>query len=142
MTNPESEIRDLLSERTEATRNKDIGSLMESFAPEVLSFDVIDPLQYKGSNAINERMEQWFSTFEGSIGFEVNDLQITANDDIGFCSGLNHVHGTKIDGDVLDMWWRSTLCLKKINGKWQIMHQHNSVPFNTETGKASLDLKP
>lgn len=142
MTNSESEIRDLLNKRTEATRIKDVGSLMESFASDVLSFDVIDPLQFKGSKAIKERMEQWFSTFEGSIDLDINELHITANDEIGFCSGLNHVHGTKTDGVVLDMWWRSTLCLKKINDKWQILHQHNSVPFNTETGKASIGLKP
>lgn len=142
MTNSESEIRDLLNKRTEATRRKDVGALMESFDSDVLSFDVIDPLQFKDSAAIKERMEQWFSTFEGSIDLDINDLHITANDEIGFCSGLNHVHGTKLDGVVLDMWWRSTICLKKINGKWQILHQHNSVPFNTETGKASIGLKP
>jgi hypothetical protein len=25
---------------------------------------------------------------------------------------------------------------------WMVTHEHNSVPFDAETGKASLDLKP
>jgi ketosteroid isomerase-like protein len=40
------------------------------------------------------------------------------------------------------MWVRATLCLRRIDGKWMIAHEHQSVPFDVETGKASLDLKP
>jgi ketosteroid isomerase-like protein len=36
----------------------------------------------------------------------------------------------------------STVCLRKIGGKWTVTHEHNSVPFDPETGKPSLDLKP
>jgi len=40
------------------------------------------------------------------------------------------------------MWWRSTVCYRKTEGSWKITHEHNSVPFNVETGKPSLDLEP
>jgi hypothetical protein len=40
------------------------------------------------------------------------------------------------------MWWRATVCYRKIDGKWMITHEHASVPFNVESGKASLDLTP
>jgi ketosteroid isomerase-like protein len=40
------------------------------------------------------------------------------------------------------MWWRVTVCYRKIDGRWKIAHEHNSVPFNVNNGKASLDLKP
>ena len=40
------------------------------------------------------------------------------------------------------MWVRTTVCFRKIDGTWLITHEHNSVPFNPETGKASLDLAP
>jgi len=37
---------------------------------------------------------------------------------------------------------RATVCYRKIDGKWMIVHEHFSVPFDMETLKASLDLKP
>jgi len=40
------------------------------------------------------------------------------------------------------MSWRATLCRRRIDGKWMVTHGHSSVPFDMESGKASLDLKP
>jgi ketosteroid isomerase-like protein len=40
------------------------------------------------------------------------------------------------------MWLRSTVCYRKIDGRWLVTHQHSSVPFDGETGKASLQLEP
>lgn len=34
------------------------------------------------------------------------------------------------------------MCCRKIDSKWMIVHEHDSVPFDMETGKASIDLKP
>lgn len=47
--------------------------------------------------------------FQGSIGYEMRDLSITASDDVAFCNKLNLVSATKADGGKLDMWWRDTL---------------------------------
>jgi len=38
--------------------------------------------------------------------------------------------------------WRSTLGLQKLGGEWQVSHSHTSVPFDTETSRALLDLRP
>ena len=69
-------------------------------------------------------------------------MNITAGDDIAFAHGLCLVSATKTDGGPLDMWWRSTICFRKIDRNWMITHEHNSVPFDPKGGKASLDLKP
>ena len=39
-----------------------------------------------------------------------------------------------------DMWWRATVCCRKINGEWMITHERSPVPFDVESDKASLDL--
>jgi ketosteroid isomerase-like protein len=36
----------------------------------------------------------------------------------------------------------ATVCFHKIDAKWMVTHEHNSVPFDVESGKASLDFKP
>jgi hypothetical protein len=39
------------------------------------------------------------------------------------------------------MWVRATLGYQRESGTWLITHALNSVPFDPETGRASLDLE-
>jgi uncharacterized protein (TIGR02246 family) len=137
-----AQIRRLMDDRVEAVRAKDVNASMSAMVPDILSFDVVNPLQYIGSDALRNRTEEWFASFQGPIGYEMRDLSITANDKLAFCHSLNHVSATKTDGVEIDMWWRATVCCRNIGGKWMITHEHNSVPFDVKSGKASLDLKP
>ena len=136
------QIRTLIDEWAKAVRAKDASGSLSNYAPDVLLFDVIGPLRYIGLDAARKRSEQWLSSFRGPLGYEVRDLTIAAGDDVAFCHSLNHVSGTTMDGQELDMWWRSTICFHNIDGKWMVTHGHSSVPFNVESGIASLDLKP
>ncbi len=111
-------------------------------APDILTFDVVNPLQNIGSDASRKRVEEWFASFQGPINYETRDMNITAGDDVAFSHSLCHVGATKVDGGHLDMWWRSTICFRKIDGNWLVTDEHNSVPFDPKSGKASLDLKP
>jgi len=135
-------IRDLIHNRLEATRNRDIEGALASYAQDVISYDVVDPLVYRGKDEIRKRLKEWVSSFSGPIGLEISDLKICNNTGLAFCHGLCHVSATTNDGKNLAMWWRETSCLTKTEGIWTITHIHSSVPFNVETGKASLDLTP
>jgi len=135
-------IRELIERRVEAIRVKDVEGSTSMMTPDYLLFDVIEPLRSNGAKAASDRAGEWFATFRGPIGYEIKDLQIAAGSEIAFSHGLNHVSATKTDGSPLDMWWRSTVCYRKIDGAWRITHEHNSVPFNVTNGKASLGLKP
>ena len=137
----EAQIRALMDDRAKAVRAKDVNGAISSIAPDILSFDVVGPLQRFGSDAL-ARAEEWFSSFQGPIGYEIRDLNINVGDDVAFAHGLSHVSATKTGGGQLDMWWRTTLGFRKLDGKWMVTHEHNSVPFDVESGKASLDLKP
>ena len=86
--------------------------------------------------------EEVFSSFQGPIGYEIHDLNITVGDDVAFAHSLNRLSGTMNNGQKTDLWLRSTACFRKINGKWLIVHTQVSVPVDLEHGKAVLDLKP
>lgn len=138
----EGQIREMIDTLLAAESAKDVDGSVAPYIKDVVSYDLIDPLQYNGVDTIRERLNQWFSSFDGQIVIEFRDLKVTAGNDVAFCHGLHHVNGTKKDGAKLEMWWRTTLCLSKIDEKWTITHSHDSVPFNMETGMSSLDLKP
>jgi ketosteroid isomerase-like protein len=126
----------------DAIRSKDVNAITAQYAPDVLAFDLLPPLQYSGADAIRKRVSEWFSSFQGSIGFEMRNLSITAGDDVAYCYSLNGVSGTTKGGAKVDMWWRATNCFRKIDGTWLVMHGHSSEPFDMKSGKALLDLKP
>jgi uncharacterized protein (TIGR02246 family) len=141
-TGNEAQIRALNEEWAEAIRTKDPVALMSRHTPDALLFDLIDPLQYVGKDAATKRAEQWLSSFEGPVSFEYRDLAISAGDGVAFSHSLNHVAGTTVKGQEISMWWRATVCYRKIEGTWRVTHEHCSVPFDMESGIASLQLEP
>jgi ketosteroid isomerase-like protein len=138
----ESEIHAVMDNLANAIRAKDVDALMAHYAPDVLTFDLLPPLQYQGADAVRKRVSQWFSSFRGPIGLEMLNLSITAGDDVAFCSSLNGSTGTNKDGAKIEMWWRATNGFRKVDGKWLVTHGNSSEPFDTASGKALVDLKP
>lgn len=138
----ENEIHAVMDDLANAIRAKDVDALMAHYAPDVLTFDLLPPLQYQGADAVRKRVSQWFSSFQGFIGLEMRNLSITAGDDVAFCSSLNGSTGTNKDGAKIEMWWRATNGFRKVDGKWLVTHGHSSEPFDTASGKALIDLKP
>jgi len=138
----EAELRALLAEVSAATRAKDAAAIVARYTADVLAFDVVEPLQYRGSDEVRRRAQEWLVSWRGPIEFEMRDLVISVSGESAFCHSLNHVAGTKTDGGAVDMWWRATTGFGKRDGEWVVTHLHSSVPFDMETGKASVTLKP
>lgn len=138
----ENQIRGLIDDWVKAVRARDIKGVMSHYAPHFVSFEVVPPLQYTGVDEYRKNWEEWFSTTQGPIGYELRDLSITASDDVGFSHSLNRISETKLTGERTDTWLRATFCYRKIDGKWMVTHEHISVPFYMDSGKAALDLNP
>ena len=139
----EAQIRQLIGDRTEAIRAKDVDAAMASYAPDLLLFDLAPPLQYRVAAVNRKSLKEWFASFQGPVGYEIRDLTVAASDEVAFGHGLSHMSGTRTDGTETDVWVRTTLCLRRIDGKWMITHEHVSVPFEmTPPFRASLGLKP
>jgi uncharacterized protein (TIGR02246 family) len=139
--NNENQIRKLIEDRVAAVHTKNVNALLSNIAPNVLSFDVLNPLHNSGVDKVRERVEKWISTYQSAIGYEIRDLNITSGDEVAFCHYLYHVTGTQTSGSKVDMWVRATECFRKIDGQWLVTHEHQSVPFDPETSRASLNLK-
>ncbi len=138
----EAAIRGIINDRVRAIRDRDLDGVTAHHAPDVLTFDLLDPLRYAGTETVRERVEAWFSSYVGPIGYDIRDLDITAGEEVTFCHYLYHVSGTLKTGAGVSMWCRATSCLRNLDGVWRITHEHQSVPFDPETGQASLNLEP
>lgn len=136
------EIEALLNNRAEAVKAKAIEKVAMFYQEELRVFDLVEPLERQGRAEMIDRLKQWLSSFKEIQEYSFNDLIIYSSDTLAVCSLFNHVIAVKPDQTILDMWWRESLGLKKINGEWSIIHTHSSVPFNPENGMASMGLKP
>lgn len=140
--NDEVEIKRVIENYIEAFRVKDIDGIMSMYAPEVVTFDVVPPLQYVGADAMRKRWEEAFSLLPGPISYEIADLSITVGEDLAFTHSFNRTSVTLPTGQKIGTWVRWTACWRKIGGKWLLVHDQISVPVDLQTGKAVLDLKP
>lgn len=138
----EAEIRALMEEWSNAVRTKDIDKLSAHYAPDVVVFDLLPPLEFVGAARYRQNWVEWFASWPGLIGYEMRDLTITAGDDMAFSRSLNHITGARTAGEKTDVWVRATVCFRKLGGQWKVTHEHMSVPYDMETRKAALDLKP
>jgi ketosteroid isomerase-like protein len=142
-TDPVSEIRALIEERAEAIRRKDADAVMSVAHDAGVTFDLLTPLQYRSAQELRGRLTTWLDSFEGDeLGYELRDLVVYADRELGCAHVLNGVKGTLKQGGEVDMWFRSTMCFSRQSGAWLVVHEHSSVPIDMETQKGEFDLQP
>ena len=139
-----AEIKSLFDHWKAAFQAKDIDGVMQTYAPgaQLVSYDIVPPLQFKGADAYRKDYTEFFAQFEGPVRVDLPDMHIEAGADVAIVYGLERLTGKLTNGTPVDMWMRYTEGLKRIDGRWFVVHEHISVPVDLATGKARLDLKP
>jgi ketosteroid isomerase-like protein len=144
-THNEAQLRRLMDDKAAAMRARDAEALVAQYAPDAVEFDLAPPLQKTGQDVHDVTgLKAWFSGFEGDIDFEVRDLRVTPSEDVAYCHSLNALTATPYGApDAFTLWFRSTVCLRKVDGSWLITHEHVSTPFYMDGSfKAAVDLQP
>jgi uncharacterized protein (TIGR02246 family) len=138
----EADIRQRIDKLAEAIRAMDLEGVMSIYSPDLLSFDIVPPLQHVGAEAKRKNWVDAFAMYQPPLGYETRDLTITLSNDVAFGHSLNRISGTLKNGNRSDFWLRSTTCFRKIDGNWLIVHDQASVPLDLESGRALLNLEP
>jgi uncharacterized protein (TIGR02246 family) len=138
----EADIRQRIDKLAEAIRAMNLEGVMSIYAPDIVSFDIVPPLQHVGAEAKRKNWVDAFAMYQHPLGYEIRDLTITVGDDVAFGHSLNRISGTLKNGNRTDFWLRSTTCFRKIDGNWLIAHDQVSVPLDLESSRALLNLKP
>jgi ketosteroid isomerase-like protein len=138
----EAAIRELIDRFAHAFRAKDIAGCMSVFSPEIISFDIVPPLQTVGAARFVKHWKEFFGSYAGPLAAEFPDIKIIAGDDVAFSYCLHRIAGTLKSGGSTDYWLRWTAGWQKIDGQWLVVHEHVSVPTDLRSGKALMELKP
>jgi uncharacterized protein (TIGR02246 family) len=125
--NPEEmAIRAQIEAWAAAVRAQDMAGILRNHSADMVMFDVPPPLHLRGIAAYEASWPQFFDASPKPVRFDIMDLQITAGNDVAFAVALMRcaVIG---DGNV-DLDFRLTVGLRKIDGQWTVTHEHHSVP--------------
>jgi ketosteroid isomerase-like protein len=107
---------------------------------DVVLYDYVVPLQFKGAKAVRSRVEEFFKEKNNAKG-EFVSLHVEANGELGVAHSLQHFTWTDKEGKPGEATFRVTDCWRKSNGQWKIFHFHVSYPLNPESGKVEMNLK-
>jgi ketosteroid isomerase-like protein len=122
------ELHQRIDSLAEAIRNKNLDQLMAHYAPDVVAYDVLSPLEVLGNEAYRKNIEKWFASMAGRISYDMMELHVSASDTHAYCYFLSHVTGARTGGGRADYWVRVSSDWRKVDGEWVVAHEHVSVP--------------
>jgi uncharacterized protein (TIGR02246 family) len=126
----ESRIAALIEAWADAVRRHDLPGILAHHQPDIVMFDVPPPLQSRGVDEYKKTWDLFFKYHQPSQAFDIEELAITAGDDVAFAVALMRCGSATSNGPPEDggFLFRLTIGLRKIDGDWRIAHEHHSVP--------------
>lgn len=138
---PETEVHALLDSYFDAVRASDLDRITAHYAPDIIAYDAAWQLEFSGIAPYRAHWKTCLDMCRHTI-FEPRAPVIAASGDVAFAHCLLHCGGVDPDGEEQSGWVRATYALRKRNARWFIVHEHYSVPFEPESGKALHALQP
>lgn len=115
---------------------------MSHVADDVVSYEHDAPLEYRGADGVREVCLRGFEAAQGEFTWSIPDLTVVVRGDIAVTWGLNHMHAEGGPDGTYDSWSRGTRVFQRRDGRWTMVHQHVSYPYDPQTGEARTDLHP
>jgi ketosteroid isomerase-like protein len=112
------------------------------YADDIVAFDAVGRLQFTGVDTYRAHWQACLAMCDGPMTLDMRELEIVAGDDVGFARNVSRCGGTGADGVEHACWTRATVGFRRIDGRWRVVHEHRSVPFDPTSGRALLDLEP
>lgn len=135
-------VKKVIDDFMAALCRKDVKAMMSHYAAELVAYDVKPPYQTKGAIAWKHTWEACIDYFPESFSVNIKDLKIHVGGDVAVSHYIFCLTGTPKEHDAAQTYIRTTTAFKKMQGKWKIVHEHGSVPFNPHTRVAVFTMEP
>lgn len=143
--NPDrSAIQSLENTYNEGFNSRDVDKIMSVYVPgkQLFVFDVVPPREYSSWEAYKKDWEELFAAFPGPVKCTISEQTIHVVGSLAYGHNIQTVEFTRKDHTKMTTVARTTDVYRKINGKWTIVEEHNSVPVDLETMKPDLMSRP
>ncbi|CAM3461430.1 DUF4440 domain-containing protein [Pseudomonas floridensis] len=122
----------------EAVRSKNLNAIVAYYDPDIVAYDAIGDLQFKGIDAYRKHWTFCLEQCAGAMLFEQSDLVVQVDGKVAFAHWLNKCG----DGQCEGSWMRASAGYRLTEQGWKAVHEHFSAPFDMDSGKARFDLQP
>jgi uncharacterized protein (TIGR02246 family) len=127
-SNDEIEICALIDRWAEAVRNKNRAGIRADHDADILMFDVPPPILSRGLDAYMATWETFFSASEKPVVFSFHNIEIAAGGDVAFATAIGNCVNIDPSGRREPLKFRLTMGLRRVDGRWRIVHEHHSLP--------------
>jgi uncharacterized protein (TIGR02246 family) len=128
LSNDEQEIQALIERWAKAVRDENRPGIRADHDPEMLMFDVPPPFLSRGLDAYMATWEMFLSSSEKPVALDFHDVNITAGTDVAFVTAIGRCVNIDPNGKREELEFRLTMGLRKVDGRWCVMHEHHSLP--------------
>jgi ketosteroid isomerase-like protein len=123
----ESTVRDLLEQWAAAVRAKNVPEVLANHSLDFRMFDVPPPFESRGLAAYEDTWKLFYSCQPEPVAFDIKWVEVVAGEDVAFA--FAHMQCVERDEKGLrPLDFRLTVGLRKLEGRWTIVHEHHSVP--------------
>jgi uncharacterized protein (TIGR02246 family) len=126
----EAAIRRMMTAWSKALEAKDLDGLMADYAPGAVLYDAIPPYKTVGADNIRQVWAHCLPYLPDKFKSEYRDVVIHVHGGTAVMHCLHHFIPTPADHPCGQTWMRVTVGYRRIDGKWKVVHEHVSVPFN------------
>ncbi|WP_159516156.1 nuclear transport factor 2 family protein [Acinetobacter sp. 18QD2AZ41W] len=127
------EVMAFLQQWDHAICSLEIQDIIQLCRPDIRLVDV--STEIKGIDAYQALWLQYRPFIPEGIRIERQDINIHVSTDLALVDGYVRVNYAVIEPIFQLGWCRVSMCLSKQQGRWQLLHQHTSVPVQLETRK-------
>src|SRR4051812_42280203 len=123
----EDQVRELIENWAQAVRNKDIEKILAHHSSDVVMFDVPKPFVSIGIDAYRKTWDTFFAFTKLGV-FEIQELNVIADGNVAFCFATMKCADKSNSEDFVELDFRLTIGLQKVNNNWTVVHEHHSIP--------------
>jgi ketosteroid isomerase-like protein len=139
-----NEIQEVIERKAALLETGDAKAILSYYAPSFVEFSLAPPLRQPGDGRDPAPLEAWMANFEAPPRREVTRLEITTDGDVAFATSIDRLSAVpRGSAEGFTLWFRVTLGLRRVDSRWLITHEHESVPFEMDGSfRASTGLTP
>lgn len=145
-TGVEDEVLAVLETVRSAHAARDANAIIALYDGAAVRYTLAPPLRQESGTEYGdaEGLGKWLATFDGPVQLEHRDPQVTASGDLALVHTLTRMTATPAGApESFSFWYRCTFGLRRIDGEWRIVHQHDSTPFHMDGSfRAAVELEP